>query len=170
MGDATEFEDGLCESCSEPSSPMPLELGIAIPQSCEAPPLVLPPRDDSILNSDPISASISPTAEAPSPVAALAAKSASKDVNSMAIDVVSPYPVSSSAGLLSIAATVDLDSVTMGKGDLSINPSEGIKPPPSIPSSGSSPFGKPPLPGLTSSTTQPSMMPSILHTDHHYLL
>ncbi|KAI3689344.1 hypothetical protein L2E82_47298 [Cichorium intybus] len=148
---------------------MPLELGTAIPQSCEAPPLVLPRVMILILNSDSISASISPTAQAPSLVAALAAKSASEDVNYMAIDVVSPYPVSYSTGLLSIAAIVDLDSVTMGKGDLSIKPSGGIKPPSSIPLSGSSPFGKPPLPGLTSSTTQPSLMPSILHTDHHYL-
>ncbi|KAI3767030.1 hypothetical protein L2E82_17111 [Cichorium intybus] len=123
------------------------------------PPLVLPPYDDLILNSDLISASISPTAEASGPVADLAAKSASEDVNSMAIDVVSLYPVSSSAGMISIAATMDLDSVTMGKGDLSIKPLEGIKLPYSIPSSRSSPFGKPPLPGLTSSTTQPSAIP-----------
>ncbi|KAI3510126.1 hypothetical protein L1887_25656 [Cichorium endivia] len=85
-------------------------------RSCEAPPLVLPPCDDLILNSDLISASISPAAEASGSVAALAAKSASEDVNSMVIDVVSLYPVSSFAGLMSIAATMDLDSVTMGKG------------------------------------------------------
>ncbi|KAI3501371.1 hypothetical protein L1887_29237 [Cichorium endivia] len=74
-------------------------------KSCEAPPLVLPPCDDLILNSDLISASISPVAEASGSVAALAAKSAFEDVNSMAIDVL-PWE----------------------KGDLSIKPSEGIKP------------------------------------------